>query len=382
MSKEKLKPAKEQGRPAPSQPVPVPPATPATPPLLRKIDWLTFGITTLIVFVGYYLTLAPDLTLEDSGELAVGSFYAGVPHPPGYPVWTIFTWLFTVLAPVSNIAWRVALASAVAGALACGLIALIASRGSSMILEGIEGLRNIDRRWENALCVLGGYVAGMLIGFNGFMWSQAVIVEVYPFSLLSFVGVLCCLLRWIYAPHQKRYLHWAMFLFGICFTNHMTLIVAAMGIEVAIAAAQPKLGRDLFLGNSILFVIGLIAKANGMLPGFENNGPLFAIYVVIGLGSMVAWAWMAGTTMKRFEDWVALGRDLLLCVAVGYLGLLVGIVSRMIYVGESRSSLLSMAHLAGFGALAAFAGPPLLGRQSTAPNPLANWRKIILGATA
>src|SRR5580765_8190491 len=101
MSKEKLKPAKEQGKPAPSQAVPIPsakpaiPVTPVTPPLLRRIDWLTFGITTLIVFIGYYLTLAPDLTLEDSGELAVGSFYAGVPHPPGYPVWTIFTWLFT-----------------------------------------------------------------------------------------------------------------------------------------------------------------------------------------------------------------------------------------------------------------------------------------------
>jgi len=58
MSKEKLKPAKEQGKPAPNQAVPTPPAKPVTPPLLRKIDWLTFGITTLIVFIGYYLTLA------------------------------------------------------------------------------------------------------------------------------------------------------------------------------------------------------------------------------------------------------------------------------------------------------------------------------------
>src|SRR6266498_5197301 len=136
MSKEKLKPAKEQGKPAPSQAVPIPPAKPVTPPLLRKIDWLTFGITPLIVFIGYYLTLAPDLSLEDSGELAVGSFYAGVPHPPGYPVWTIFTWLFTVIFPFSNIAWRVALVSAVSGALACGLVGLIVSRGSSLVLEG------------------------------------------------------------------------------------------------------------------------------------------------------------------------------------------------------------------------------------------------------
>jgi len=382
MSKEKLKPAKEQGKSASSQPIPLSAAPPVTPPLFRKIDWLTFGVTALLVFIGYYLTLAPDLTLEDSGELATGSFYAGVPHPPGYPVWTMFTWLFTVLVPVSNVAWRVALASAVAGALACGLIALIASRGSSMILEGIEEFRGIDRRLENALCVLAGYVAGMLIGFNGFMWSQAVIVEVYPFSLLSFVGVLCCLLRWIYAPHQKRYLYWALFLFGVCFTNHMTLIVAAMGIEVAIAAAQPKLGRDIFLGNSVLFLAGLIFKANGKLPGFENNAALFAIYVAIGIGSIVAWAWMAAMTMKKFEDWVALGRDLLLCVAVGYLAFLVTIVSGLIYLGESRSSLLSLAHLAGFVALAAFAIPPLLPGKGAPPDPLAKWRNLALIFTA
>src|SRR5207249_8385208 len=177
MSIEKLKPAREQGRSAPTQTVPTPPAQPVTPPLFRRIDWLTFGVTTLLVFIGYYLTLAPDLTLEDSGELAVGSFYAGVPHPPGYPVWTLFTWLFTVLAPVSNIAWRVALASAVAGALACGLIALIASRGSSMILEGIEEFKTIDRRWENALCVLAGYVAGRLIGLKGVLFSAAGVGE-------------------------------------------------------------------------------------------------------------------------------------------------------------------------------------------------------------
>src|SRR6266542_4696539 len=382
MSKEKLKPAKEQGKSASSQPIPLSAVPPVTPPLFRGIDWLSLAVTTLFVFIGYFLTLAPDLTLEDSGELAVGSFYAGVPHPPGYPVWTLFTWLFTVLAPVSNIAWRVALASAVSGALACGLIALIASRGSSMILEGIEEFRNIDRRWDNALCVLAGYVAGMLIGFNGFMWSQAVIVEVYPFSLLSFVGVLCCLLRWIYAPHQKRYLYWALFLFGVCFTNHMTLIVAAMGIEVAIAAAQPKLGRDIFLGNSVLFLAGLIFKANGKLPGFENNAALFAIYVAIGIGSIVAWAWMAAMTMKKFEDWVALGRDLLLCVAVGYLAFLVTIVSGLIYLGESRSSLLSLAHLAGFVALAAFAIPPLLPGKGAPPDPLAKWRNLALIFTA
>ena len=271
---------------------------PTVPPLFRKIDWWTCGVTTLLVFIGYWWTLAPDLTLEDSGELAIGSFYAGVPHPPGYPVWTIYTWLFTVLLPFSNIAWRVALSSAVAGALSCGLIALLASRGSSMMLESIEELKGMDRRWENALCMVAGYVAGMLIGFNGFMWSQAVIVEVYTLSVLSLMGVLCFLLRWIHAPEQRKYLYWAFFLFGICFTNHQTLIVAAMGLEVAIVAAKPKLGRDFLLWNSILFLMGL---AFG-IPSREQNFAVFVIFCLVGIASLAACVRMALKTEGLFTE--------------------------------------------------------------------------------
>ncbi len=294
---------------------------PTVAPLFRRIDWWTAGITTLVVLLGYLYTLAPDLTLEDSGELAVGSFYAGVPHPPGYPLWTVYTWVFTVLLPFSNIAWRVAVGSAVAGALASGLVALIASRGCSMILESIEELKSIERRWENALCMAGGYVAGMLIGFNGFMWSQAVIVEVYPFSLLSFMVVMATLLRWVYAPEQYRYLYWALFMFGISFTNHMTLIVAAMGIEVAIAAANPRLGRDLFAGNSILFLLGLVAKAKGLLHSFDNNGPLFYIYLAVGVGSMAAFVYLAITTnglLGRQTSFVAVCMALFWMLGAGF----------------------------------------------------------------
>ena len=273
------------------------------PPLFRQIDWISFGITAFLVFIGYYLTLCPDVTLEDAGELATGSFYAGVPHPPGYPVWTLYTWLFTALVPVSNVAWRVALSSAVAGAVSCGVIALMVSRGSSMILEGIPQLKAIDRRSENPICMVAGCVGGMLLGFNGFMWSQAVIVEVYTLSVLSLVGVLICLMRWLYAPDQRRYLYWAFFIFGICFTNHQTLIVAAMGLEILITVARPKLGRDLFLGNSIIYLMALLAKANGKLPSFDSNPPLLAILHVIGIGSIIACVWLAMRTEGLLSEW-------------------------------------------------------------------------------
>src|SRR5687768_10476922 len=81
---------KSAGKPPEKTPPTQQPLGPV-PPLFRKVDWLTAGAAALLVLIGYIYTLAPDVTLEDSGELAVGSYYAGVPHPPGYPVWTIYT---------------------------------------------------------------------------------------------------------------------------------------------------------------------------------------------------------------------------------------------------------------------------------------------------
>ena len=295
-----------------TQPAPVRPEEPAKPasvtpvklpPLFRRIDWIIFAVTTLLVFIGYYITIAPDLTLEDSGELAVASYYAGVPHPPGYPVWTIYTWFFTVILPFSNIAWRVAVSSAVAGAFASGLISLMVSRGSSMMLEGIPDLKTLDKRLESAICMVSGFVAGMLIGFNGFMWSQAVIVEVYTLSALSLCGVLCLMLRWLYAPQQRKYLYTAFFLFGICFNNHQTLIVAAMGLEVLIAVVLPRLGRDMFLGNSLVFIMVLLLKAGGKISSFEGNKPLFFIFCMIGAGSIAAFLYLANQTSKLLSEW-------------------------------------------------------------------------------
>jgi len=315
MSNDKPKPAKAASQQTadakgakPSKAVPKsgaaspPPAGPR-PPLFRKIDWFTFGATTLIILIGYLFTLSPDLTLEDSGELATGSFYAGVPHAPGYPVWTMYSWLFTVIIPFGNVAFRVSISSAVAGSLACGLLGLLVSRGSSMILEGIEELKDLEQRWENALCVVSGFVAALVLGFNGFLWSQSVIVEVYTLSCLSFLGVLCCLVRWIYAPEQHRYLYWSFFLFGISFNNHQTLIVAAMGLEVAIAAAQPKLGRDLFLGNVMVWATGLILKGAGVFTFFDANVPLYVIYNTVGLGSLAACIWLTIQTKSILTEW-------------------------------------------------------------------------------
>jgi len=293
------------------QPVPIgktpPPALLRVPPLFRKIDWLALIITFAVIWTVYFLTLAPEQTLEDSGELCTGAYYAGIPHPPGYPFWTIYAWLWTKLLVIGNVAWRVEMGEATAAALACGLIAFMVSRGSSMLMEGIEELRTITSRWENIICLVSGTVAGLLLGLGGVMWSESVAINrISPFGLPWMMIVLLCLLRWIYAPHQRGYLYCAMFFFGICLTIHQTLLVAAMGIEVAIAATQPRLGRDLFLGNSIVYVLGLIANSAHFTNMLDTAPMVLVIYHTVGLASIAAWIWLGIRTKGLGGEWKAI----------------------------------------------------------------------------
>jgi thioredoxin-like negative regulator of GroEL len=307
---EKPKPTNDKGKAAKSastaklsSPAPAPVA-----PLFRRIDWIVLAIVFAVMWTIYLLTLAPELTLEDSGELCTGSFYAGIPHPPGYPFWAIYSWFWTAILPMGNVAWRVEVGESFAMAMGCGMLALMVSRGSSMLIEGIEELRGITRKWEGAICTVSGFVAGMMVGLDGFVWSESVAINrISLFAVPWLILVLLMLMRWMYAPHQKRYLYLAMFFYGICATIHQTLLLSAMGVEVAVALAQPRLGRDLFLTNSIIFLAGLYAMSTHAIPALNNmSGIEKDLFYIVGIGSLIAGGWLSIKTGGIFSEWKAI----------------------------------------------------------------------------
>jgi hypothetical protein len=124
------------------------------------IDGLTFGVTAVTVLCGYMVTLAPQVTLGFAGIFSTAAVHGGVPHPPGYPVTVLWQQTFVKLLPVSNIAWRAGVSSAVAGALACGLMAAMVSRWGSDF-QSDDPKRML---WLRVVC---GWAAGMIFGFNG-----------------------------------------------------------------------------------------------------------------------------------------------------------------------------------------------------------------------
>jgi len=141
---------------------------------LRRDDYrpaLAAGIAALAV---YAFTLAPTVTGEDSGELIGAAYTLGVPHPPGYPVWTMLAHLFTWI-PIGNGAWRVNFFSAACGA---GTVALLVLIGITLTGKRLPA-------------VLGA----LLFAFSRAFWEQALIAEVYTLNTLFLAAMLLIALR-------------------------------------------------------------------------------------------------------------------------------------------------------------------------------------------
>ncbi|MBU4286041.1 MAG: DUF2723 domain-containing protein, partial [Verrucomicrobia bacterium] len=136
--------------------------------------WPPVGAVLLILSV-YWFTLAPTVTLEDSGSFIATAYCLGVAHPPGYPLWCLLAHGFTHL-PLGTVAWRVNLFSTVCAAAAALLLFLIAYRLT----------RSRTAAWTAALT----------FAFSRVFWSQAVIAEVYTLNALLFGGLIYCAMRW------------------------------------------------------------------------------------------------------------------------------------------------------------------------------------------
>lgn len=192
------------------------------------------------VLLIHCLTLAPTVTGEDSGELITAAWYFGVPHPPGYPLWTILCGLWLHVFPLGNIAWRANLFSAVCTAVAVGVLAAL--------------LRRMGFR-PPAACS-----AAVVAGLTTAVWSQSVITEVYTLNLLLIAILMWLVIRW-HHDRRHRWLVWASLVTGLGMCNHHTMGLAALGLGIWALAQEPAI-----LKNVQLQVRCAAAVIVGLLP--------------------------------------------------------------------------------------------------------------------
>ena len=122
-----------------------------------ELIWPLSVALAAVALSAYWQTLFPSVPGGDAGELIQVAVELGVPHPPGYPTWTLLAHAFSRL-PWGEPAWRVNLSSAVYGALAAGTLSL-----------GVGS-------WSGS--PWAGVAAGGAFAFSPLVWEYSVQCEV------------------------------------------------------------------------------------------------------------------------------------------------------------------------------------------------------------
>jgi hypothetical protein len=207
---------------------------------------LALGATLALgAFALYAVTACRTIFSGDSAELAATAALFGVPHPPGYPLYTMITGLFVHALPFGEPAFGANLASGLYAALAVWLAYALARR---------LGART-----------LGAAFAASTLAVGRTFWSQSVVAEVYTLDIL----LLMCMLH--AAVSLARTLGWraALLTGGVMglWIGHRTVNVIYV-LPLAIwAAAAIDLGpllarrRTLFTGLGLIGLGGMASLA-------------------------------------------------------------------------------------------------------------------------
>ena len=245
-----------------------------------KADWLCGLTTGLVAFIVYAWTVAPNVTLLDSGEFMVAAQHFGVAHPPAYPLWTLLVWLFQLL-PLGNAAWEINLFSSVCGGLAVGVGTMLFSSSTRWMLG--DSLN----RWRGLTSTVTLSI-GLLFAFSFSMWSQATITEVYTLHALLIGLYLVSLYVWLRRPESLPLLLLPFFLLAFSFSNHQLSLSLAPLPFLAVLLVRRDIFWDLLIAAllTVLIIFLGFAILSGELPVLKT-GLRFFYCVILGAGVLV-----------------------------------------------------------------------------------------------
>ena len=192
----------------------------------------------LSTFAVYLYTLAPSITVGDSGEFCASSAILGLCHSPGYPLFSLLGKAAIILFPFANLAYRVNLLSALCGAVTAAL--LFRSMLAAFKAQGDRG--------REYFCL----IAAMLFAFSPAFWKGAIQAEVFTINTLFAAAI-------IYSVIKGRN-DLSVFAFGLGLGNHHTLVFAAPVIIAGIYAKKEFSAKRL-IGFAALFALGFSVYA-------------------------------------------------------------------------------------------------------------------------
>ncbi|MBI3650581.1 MAG: DUF2723 domain-containing protein [Acidobacteria bacterium] len=232
----------------------------------------------LLAFLLYAFTLAPTVTLVDSGELILAAKTLGIAHPPGFPLYVLLAH-FATLLPIGNLALRVHLLSALCAALASMLMMLLVSETlltqSSLQTKAKRRKDKLRKRGKSApnnladavnqsfppLWMLApAVISGLLLAVSRTLWAYATIAEVYTLNAMLILAVIYLMMRWRrqirtahtlpQAPNDKA-LYLAAFFFGLALGVHHVTVGLLLPALAALVWASA--GLRFFTSKRLLY---------------------------------------------------------------------------------------------------------------------------------
>lgn len=222
-------------------------AAPVDRPVRRPLDRTMGWLTALILACAYGFTLAPSITAGDAGELITAAWTLGVPHAPGYPLYTLLGFGMIHLPLGPDPAFRL------------NAFSMLCALGAAMVVYLL-----LLRRGQHP--VFAGVVA-LGLGSGPTWWGHAVVAEVYPLNLLV-LALFWLLLDADLREGVTRRRTWL--LGGLALTTHQTSILALVPALLISRQVWPKTERGkrtrLALGMGalpcVLYLYTLLAAQN------------------------------------------------------------------------------------------------------------------------
>ena len=209
-------------------------------------DWLVFAAA----FALYAAGASPALGWLDSPELVAASVNLGVPHSPGHPL-PVFLGHIAALVPLGDLALRVNLSAAAAGAAAC---AMLSAAGRAVAMRVAPELPAGARAALSAS-------AALVFAASWAAWSQAVRAEVYALVAALLVAALAAVLAWD-AERRPRWLVAAGLAGGLALATHhliAALFLLPAGLFVLVRRRGERASAALAGATALAGVLGLAA---------------------------------------------------------------------------------------------------------------------------
>lgn len=204
----------------------------------KKNNLITIIIVFFTTFFVYLHNLSPSVYGGDSGDLITAAFGGGVPHPSGYPLFTMLGVIFTRLPIPATIAWKFGLVSSIFSSATVVLVYLIAQ----------EFTKN---RYISV-------ITAFTLAFTYPFWLFAEIVEVM--ALNSFFISLLIYFTVRYIKVQKNsFLYLLAFFTGLSLTNNLSIILIfpAIGLTLLITNKKLILDYKIIIKCTLLLFLGL-----------------------------------------------------------------------------------------------------------------------------